>query len=70
MLEGPWNADSDKVAAPPASARSTSWKGSNSFLAANIWMPSPVAVGGDASRSTLSMVVAVQIDAPAGAGRE
>src|SRR6185369_2160340 len=52
-----------------ASGRTTSWTGSNSFFAAESASPAPFPVGGAASRSTLSIVVAVHSVAPAGDGR-
>src|SRR5689334_14253790 len=59
----------ERVAVASAAAWTTSWNGSNSFLAAITWMESPVPVGGAASRRTLSMVVVVQRVAVLGDGR-
>ncbi|MCC6556342.1 MAG: hypothetical protein IT372_25565 [Polyangiaceae bacterium] len=68
-VPGPVKGVMASVAVAPASGRTTIWKGSLSFFAAKRAMASPAAVGGAASRRTLSMVVVVQRVAPAGEGR-
>src|SRR4051794_25630675 len=68
MVPGPLKGVIARVAVPATSECTAIWNGSDSFLAALIWMRAPVALGGAASRSTLSIVVVVQIVAPGGEG--